>query len=414
MEQIYNTLGEVYPGVGMLDERQVALIFTLRKRGWSVNAISREFNWSRNTISGWLKKGPQVDRPVMGRPRKLAEEEAYLQGEFNSGVRNGDVLRQQLVAKGVVVGLRTVERAVETMRQELRASEAATLRYETDPGKQLQIDFGEKWIEVAGERVKAFVFVATLGYSRRTFARIYPAMRQQHWLEGLEAALHHFGGAPQECLIDNAKALVLNWKDDAPHYHPEFVAFCEHWGMRPRACRPYRPRTKGKVENGVKYVKGNALGRQSYTSWDAVHGHLEWWMAEVADVRIHGTTQERPIDRFVAEAACLVPLGNHVSYLKVRRLERKVAGDCRVELDTNRYSIPYELVGQSVNLEVTCGEMTVLWRGKAVAEHTILQGRFGLAQDPRHIEGLVRKTHNMPGPNELARPIGEYATAAGE
>jgi hypothetical protein len=137
-------------------------------------------------------------------------------------------------------------------------------------------------------------------------------------------------------------------------------------------------------------------------------------MAEVADIRIHGTTQERPIDRFVVEAACLVPLGNHVSYLKVRRLERKVSGDCRIELDTNRYSMPYELVGQSVNLEVTCGEMTVLWRGKAVAEHTILQGRFGLAQDPRHIEGLVRKTHNMPGPNELARPIGEYATAAGE
>ena len=90
-----------------------------------------------------------------------------------------------------------MERAVETWRQEHRAAEAATLRFETDPGEQLQIDFGEKWIVVGGERVKAFVFVATLGYSRRTFARIYPAMRQQHWLEGLEAALHHFGGAPK-------------------------------------------------------------------------------------------------------------------------------------------------------------------------------------------------------------------------
>jgi len=414
MEQIYNNLGEVCPGVRMLDESQVALLFSLHKRGWSVKAISKEWGWSRNTIRGWLDRGLPTVRPVMGRPRKLAKEERYLHNEFNGGVHNADVLRQQLAAKGVEVGLRTVERAVETWRQEHRAAEAATLRFETDPGEQLQIDFGEKWIVVGGARVKAFVFVATLGYSRRTFARIYPAMRQQHWLEGLEAAMQHFGGATKECLVDNAKALVIHWKDDEPHYHPEFKAFCEHWGMRPRACRPYRPRTKGKVESGVKYVKGNALGRLAYTSWDALHAHLDWWMAEIADARIHGTTQERPIDRFEREAAELLPLGNHASYLKVRRLIRKVTSDCRVELDTNRYSIPFELVGQSVNLEVVCGEMTVLWRGKLVAEHDILPGRFGTIQVPSHLEGLVRKTHNMPGPNELERSLQDYTLAVGE
>jgi len=100
----------------------------------------------------------------------------------------------------------------------------------------MQIDFGEKWIEVAGERVKAFVFVATLGYSRCTFARVYPTLRQRHWLEGLEAAVRHFGGVPEECVVDNAKALVLRWQGDRPVFHPEFQAFCHHWGMRPRAC----------------------------------------------------------------------------------------------------------------------------------------------------------------------------------
>jgi transposase len=196
----------------------------------------------------------------MGRPKKLGKEEAWLQEEFKEGTRNSDVLRQQLAEKGVAVGIRTVERAVEKVRQEIRCAETATLRFETDPGQQLQIDFGEKWITVAEARVKVFVFVATLGYSRRTFARIYPGMRQQHWLEGLESALRHFGGATDECLVDNAKALVLEWKDDVPQYHPEFEAFCRHWGMSPRACRPYHARTKGKVENGVKYVKSNALG----------------------------------------------------------------------------------------------------------------------------------------------------------
>ena len=142
MVEINSILGEVRPGVQVLNKQQVGTIFTLRKHGWSVNAISEQFGWSRNTIQGWLDRGLPTSRPTMGRPRKLADEEAYLKEEFQGGTRNGAVLRQQLIEKGVVVGVRTVERAVETMRQEFRAAEAATLRYETDPGKQIQIDLG--------------------------------------------------------------------------------------------------------------------------------------------------------------------------------------------------------------------------------------------------------------------------------
>ena len=127
-------------------------------------------------------------------------------------------------------------------------------------------------------------------------------MRQRHWLDGLEGALRHFGGVPEECLVDNAKALVLRWVGDRPIFHPEFEAFCRHWGMKPRACQPYRARTKGKVESGVGYGKGNGLGRLSWVSWEALDAHLEWWQREIADVRIHGTTHERPIDRFQREA----------------------------------------------------------------------------------------------------------------
>ena len=414
MDQIYNTLDAGYLGVQVLDEREIATLFALHKRGWSIKAMARQLDWSRNTVRACLRRGPKAERPVMGRPRALAEHEAWLQEEFKAGTRNGDVLRQELAEKGVHVGLRTVERAVEKLRQETRCADAATLRFETDPGQQLQIDFGEKWITVADALVKVFVFVATLGFSRRTFARIYPGMRQQHWLEGLEDALRHFGGATDECLVDNAKALVLDWKDDVPHYHPEFEAFCRHWGMRPRACRPYHARTKGKVENGVKYVKYNALGRRSYESWEALHAHMDAWMAEIADARIHGTTQERPIDRFEREKDALTPLGSHISYLKVRHFTRKVHGDCFLLVDTNKYSVPHNLVGQKLHLVITAGEMTVFWHGDPVAVHTLLPGRFGKVQVASHLEGLVRKTYNLPEPNELQRPLSDYAAAAGE
>lgn len=413
MDERESTLGGIEPGGEMLGTGEVEALFALHRAGWSVKGIAREMGWSRNTVRSWLRRGLSADRPPTGRPRALLGREEWLRERFRAGVRNADVLRQELADLGVVVSLRTVERVVAPLRVEGLNVERATLRFETPPGKQMQIDFGEKWIEVAGERVKAFVFVATLGYSRRTFTQVHANQRQRHWLEGLEAALRHFGGVPGSCVVDNARALVLHWEGDRPVFHPEFEAFCRHWGMTPRACRPYRPRTKGKVERGVGYVKGNALGRLSWASWEALAAHLEWWMREVADVRTHGTTGDRPMERFGLEAAALLPLGNHPGYLRARRFTRKVTGDCRIEFETNRYSVPFLLVGRMVEVEVEAGELTVRSAGKVVAEHRIAMGRHRDLQDPGHAEGLVRKTFRLEPPCELQRPLAEYEAVAG-
>lgn len=413
MEGELFTLGHGIPGAEVLDERAVQSIFGLLERGWRVKAIARELGLARNTVRSWVRRGRDAPRPRTGRPSSLAGHEDWLRERFLAGVRNADVLRQELAERGVRVHVRTVERFVEPLREEAESLDRATLRFETPPGRQMQIDFGEKWIEVAGERAKAFVFVATLGYSRRLYARAFPAMEQRHWLEGLEGALRHFGGVPETCLVDNARSLVLRWEGDRPVFHPEFAAFCHHWGMSPRACRPYRARTKGKVESGVGYVKSNALGRVSYESWEALDAHLIWWMREVADVRTHGTTFEQPITRFERERAALAPLGGHPTGLRPRHLQRRVTGDCRVELDTNRYSVPYRLVGRTVDVEVGGTEVIIRFRGEVVARHKRLAGRHQIVQDPSHLEGLVRKTFRQPPPCDLQRPLAEYAAVAG-
>lgn len=350
---------------------------------------------------------------MTGRPRLLEEHEAWVRERYLAGVRNGDVLRQELAERGVIVSLRTVERCIKPVREEAGALDRASVRFETAPGKQMQIDFGEKWVDVGGVRSKAFVFAATLGYSRRTFLRVFPGLRQRHWLDGLEAALRHFGGVPDECLVDNARALVLRWQGDRAIFHEEFEAFCRHWGMTPRACQPYRARTKGKVERSVGYGKGNALGRLSFVSWEALDAHIEWWMREVADVRIHGTTHERPVDRFAREVKALRSIDGHRSYCQVRRLERKVASDCRIELDTNRYSVPYPLVGRTVEVQLEPGELTVRAGGEIVARHAVAVGRYVIIDDPRHLDGLVRRTPAAVSWSELERPLAEYQAAAG-
>ena len=406
---------ECSPGMGdeVLDEREVQGIFGLRRRGWHVKAIARELGVARNTVRAWVRRGEGAPRPGTGRPRVLERHEAWVRERYLAGVRNGDVLRQELAERGIEVSLRTVERCIKPIREEVAARDRASVRFETAPGQQMQIDFGEKWVDIGGERAKAFVFVATLGYSRRSFVRVCPGLRQRHWLAGLDEALRHFGGVPQTCLVDNAKALVLRWQGDRPIFHPEFEAFCRHWGMTPRACRPYRARTKGKVERSVGYGKSNALGRLSFVSWEALEAHLVWWMREVADVRVHGTTHERPIDRFAREAAALGPIGEHPAYLHVRRFERRVTGDCRIELDTNRYSVPYWLVGRTVEVQLDTDELIARYRGEVVARHAVAAGRHVVVEDSRHLDGLVRRINASPVPSELARPLADYEAVIG-
>jgi transposase len=378
-----------------------------------VKKIARELHVARNTVRAWVRRGEGSPRPQTGRPRVLGQHETWMRQRYLAGVRNGDVLRQELAERGVHVSLRTVERCIKPIREQAADLDRATVRFETAPGKQIQIDFGEKWVDIAGTREKVFIFVATLGYSRRCFVRVFPGLRQCHWLAGLDEALRYFGGVPEECLVDNAKALVLRWEGDRPIFHPELEAFCRHWGMTPRACQPYRARTKGKAERSVGYGKSNALGRLSFVSWEAVDAHLVWWMREVADVRTHGTVFERPIDRFVREAEALRPVGSHPAYHHVRRFDRRVTGDCRIELDTNRYSVPYQLVGRTVEVQLEPGELTVRYRGELVATHAVATGRHVIIEDSRHIEGLVRRTAALKVHGELQRPLEDYQAAVG-
>jgi transposase len=121
----------------------------------------------------------------------------------------------------------------------------------------------------------------------------------------MEGAFRHFGGVPQEVVFDNPRALV-DHHDAATRevgFNERLHAFARHWGFRPWACAPYRARTKGKDERGVGYVKHNAIAGHAFISWAALEGHLDWWMREIADRRVHGTTGEVPLERFQRDEA---------------------------------------------------------------------------------------------------------------
>ncbi|WP_418904490.1 IS21 family transposase, partial [Cereibacter sphaeroides] len=316
--------------------------------GWGAKRIGRHLGCSHHTVKRYLEAGGAVAFRPPARVRALDGHEDWLRERFLRHRGNADVVRQELIAeKDVLVSLRTVERAVTSWRQALKAEALATVRFETPPGRQLQIDFGERFAEIAGERVKVFLFVATPGYSRRVHVRAFRGERQENWLTGLESAFTTFGSVPEEVLIDNPRALVTTHDATTRQvtFNPTFLAFARHWGFVPRACAPCRARTKGKTESGVGHVKKNAVAGRSFQSWDAFGAHLAAWEREVANMRVHGTTQEAPLARFARdEAHRLKPLGGRPAFGALRDLVRVVSHDCAITLDANSYSVPWRLI----------------------------------------------------------------------
>jgi transposase len=188
---------------------EVAAMLRLRALGWGVRRIATELGCSHMTVRRYLDQGGWVGFQTPRRSKALDGLEDWLAERFRQHRGNADVVRQELLAEhGMAVSLRTVERAVAHLRRELEAEARATVRFETPPGRQMQIDFGQRQVMIAGAPVRAFVFVATLGYSRRPHVRAFRHERQAAWFEGMESAFRTFGGVPAEVLLDNARALV--------------------------------------------------------------------------------------------------------------------------------------------------------------------------------------------------------------
>ncbi len=411
---------------------EVATMQQLHALGWGTRRIADEVGCNRETVQRYLASGGWTPCRVPRRSSVLAGHMDWVAERFRRHRGNADVVRQELASElGVVASLRTVERAVSHLRRELAAEALATVRFETPPGRQLQIDFGQRRITVDGcDLGRVYLFVATLGYSRRVYVQAFRHERQSAWLEGIEGAFRHFGGLPSELLLDNAKALVRH--HDAVTREVEFSsrlhAFVRYWDVRPVACAPYRARTKGKDERGVGYVKHNAIAGRSFASWGALEAHLATWMREVADVRVHGTTGEAPIARFEREERqALRQLNGRPPFQQLRELSRRVQNDACVDVDTNHYSVPWRLIGAEVSVAVGSGQVRIHHAGAEIACHDRRLGRRERAVDRAHLHGIVprlRCPHGdaeadvavpslAPPGIELLRPLTEYEQVTG-
>jgi transposase len=285
----------------------------------------------------------------------------------------------------------TVKRFVLPLRELASAEDGTLFRFETPAGQQSQIDWGQAVVRFTSGARAVHFFVMTLGYSRRGFYYACADERLSQFLDAHERAFEHFGGHTREHLYDRARTVCYPDGEGKTVWNPTFKAFADYWGFEPRLCRPYRARTKGKVESGVKYLKRNFLRGRTFVDIVDLQRQLDQWNAEIADVRIHGTTHEAPLARFAHERSALIPTRGQPSFALAGRRSRIVASDYLVSFETNRYSVPFGLIGQTVEVERQGGHIVVYHRDRPVAHHEMASGKYQLVQSPEHGPGAAAR-----------------------
>lgn len=368
-------------------------IHRLHKAGQSVSAIARQLDLDRKTVRHWLKQPEWApyQREAKGET-VLSLHLAWLAERAPQVRYSARILYQELLGqRGYTGGYDTVKLAVRPLRAEAVLASLTQRRFETGPGQQAQVDWGEVKVRFERGPAKVHVFVMTLGFSRRAYVEGFEHERLASLLAAHERAFAYFGGRCAELLYDRMRTVILGTEDGKPRWNATFEAFAKHWGFEPRVCRPYRAQTKGKVESGVKYVKRNFVPGRTFRDLDDFNEQLRQWSLEIADVRLHGTTHQRPIDRFTEEAPALVPTAGQASFLEAMVRERVVAEDWLVSIDSNRYSVPCRLIGKTVQVVRTGGVWQIRYRGELVAEHAVLAGRHQLSVHPAHGPGAAAR-----------------------
>ena len=379
----------------------------LKAAGMTTSGISRATGLDRKTVRRCLRQVRwQAYQRAARRETLLAAHREWLAARAPEVGYSARFLYQELVAqRGFEGGYGTVRDAVRPLRLETAAGELTQCRFETEPGEQAQVDWGQVRVAMGAGIVEVHIFVMTLGYSRRAWAEGYEHERMESLLAAHEHAFEHFAGVTREILYDRMRTVIVGEREGQKRWNPTFQAFARHWGFEPRVCRPYRAQTKGKVESGVKYVKRNFLPGRAFRDLEDFNDQLRAWQTEVADVREHGTTHEPPIVRFAREASALIPLAGRAGFLAAMPRSRVVASDWLVSIDANRYSVPWRLIGATVEVFRVGGHWQIRHRGALVAEHPVLVGRYGLSVKPEHGPGAVAR-------NARTR-YAEHATRAG-
>jgi transposase len=350
----------------------------------SGRAIAQRLHCSRHTVADALSmEQPPTSTPTSRQslldPYVERIKELLAKDPDLSAVR----IREEIARAGYVGGANILRRYLRQVRP-ARGRVYQEVHYE--PGQAMQVDWGDcDSVQVGSTKRKVSVFVAVLCSSRLLHIEFTLSQRKAEFYRGLANALSFFGGSPRAVIFDNLKAAVLNGSGRNACFHPEFLALCGHFCMQPIACARRDPESKGIVEAAVRYVKHNALAGRAdeLLRFEDYLALAPVWRDQVANVRLHESTRERPIDRFEHERKLLRPLPA-IPFDTDEVVPAVVSPHARIAFDGNRYSAPPQFVRKTLTLRASRAEVRLLHEGQIVARHVRSYERGGLLVLPEH------------------------------
>jgi transposase len=371
----------------MIDRRLVFEIHRLSQEGYKIRKIARALKLSRESVKRNLDN-PSPPRPLVVRTSKLDlfKEEIQRLLEQDPSV-SGAVLLQRLRSQGYTGGRSILGEYLQQVRPKPKR---AYLRFESPPGQQFQIDWGHFGSLVYGKTPRKLYGLAVIeAHSRMLYAEFTHSQKQEVLHQGLLNAFRFFQGTPKEIVTDNMLTAVLEREGSLIRFNEAFLEFLRPFRIVPKACHPYQPQEKGKIEKGgIHFLRHNFWPLRTFTDLPDINRQLRHWLDTQANCRLHSTTGERPIDRFKPEI--LQPLPEFSPDCR-ETLSLKVHADFAIRFDSNFYSVPPWAIGKMVIVKADLKTVTIYHHEKTLATHTRCWEKKQRLELPDHREAAYKR-----------------------
>ena len=364
----------------------------LGRQQLTITQTARALALSPHTVAKWAAVEQFRVRAGVPRASKLDAFKGSIVRWLDAHPYSAQQIFQRLGAAGYAGGISIVKDYVRRIRPR---PAAAFLKLDFAPGECAQLDWGEfGTIQVGNTRRRLSFFLMVLCYSRRMYLEFTVSQQMEFFLACHENAFAAFGGVPQRLMVDNLKSAVLQrLVGAAPVFNPKYLDFSRHWGFEISPCNVRAGNEKGRVENGVDYVKKNFLAGLELPDFTALQPAAALWVDTVANVRSHRETHQRPIDRFEDERAHLSPL-NPAGFDLGRVGLARATKQFRVPLDSNHYTVPSRYAGQRLTLKAYADRVCIYDGEQLVARHIRSMDRHQHIEDPEHERQLLVQRTN--------------------
>lgn len=358
----------------------------------SIRDIARIMGVDRKTVKRIIKrKQVMLERQRAARTSLLEPYREHIREMLiKDPTMAASTMLHRLREIGYMGGITILRDYVAAQKSKSPKVREAFLRLEFAPGECAQVDWGE-FGNVFHDGVKMHCFVMVLCYSRMMYLEFTRSERFEDFVRCHENAFNFFGGVPKECWYDNLATAVTDRYGGVVRFNPRFFAYMGHHGIEPHACNPARGNEKGRVENAIKFIRSHFWSGRSFKNFEDLCIQTILWRDQYLNLREHRVTRRIVKNLFLTEEKPVLRPINDLKFETDEVITKVITPDFHFIFETNRYSVPWTLVGIAVTIRINEKSINIFYHERPVAGHERSYLKNKVFTNQKHQEGLLAK-----------------------